>query len=108
MAASRATDRSILSGETNVLWAFYCGNGNFNHEYVTVDDHFQAWAALGMDLGNLNYQILAVEGWGGEGAAMQTVSRDGDLDVRGSFHVFSSQYGSISHPEQNSLLVKNQ
>ncbi|ATZ57598.1 hypothetical protein BCIN_15g01600 [Botrytis cinerea B05.10] len=41
---------------------------------VTVENHFQAWAALGMNLGTLNYQVLAVEGWGGEGAATQTVS----------------------------------
>lgn len=43
-------------------------------ENVIVDDHFQAWAALSMNLGSLNYQILAVEAWGGDGAAMQTVS----------------------------------
>ncbi|CAD6452185.1 6c63236e-7929-451c-91c7-58f1ad43d71f [Sclerotinia trifoliorum] len=41
---------------------------------VTVENHFKAWAALGMKLGTLNYQVLAVEGWGGEGAATQTVS----------------------------------
>jgi len=41
---------------------------------VTVENHFKEWAALGLDLGTFNYQVIAVEGWGGEGAAAQTVS----------------------------------
>jgi endo-1,4-beta-xylanase len=41
---------------------------------VTVANHFEAWAKLGLNLGTLSYQILAVEGWGGEGEAAQTVS----------------------------------
>ncbi|KAN0090026.1 glycoside hydrolase family 11 protein [Hyaloscypha variabilis] len=41
---------------------------------VTVANHFNAWADLGLDLGSLSYQIVAVEGWGGEGEAAQTVS----------------------------------
>jgi len=41
---------------------------------VTVENHFQAWAGLGMDLGSLNYQVIAVEGWGGSGSSKQTVS----------------------------------
>jgi len=41
---------------------------------VTVENHFNAWRSLGMDLGTLNYQVIAVEGWGGEGAVTQTVS----------------------------------
>lgn len=41
---------------------------------VTVANHFNAWASLGMSLGTLSYQIVAVEGWGGEGIATQTVS----------------------------------
>lgn len=41
---------------------------------VTVANHFEAWANLGLNLGSLSYQILAVEGWGGEGEAAQSVS----------------------------------
>jgi endo-1,4-beta-xylanase len=41
---------------------------------VTVENHFKAWASLGLNLGSLNYQIVAVEGWGGEGEAAQNVS----------------------------------
>jgi endo-1,4-beta-xylanase len=29
---------------------------------VTVENHFQAWANLGMDLGSLSYQVVAAEG----------------------------------------------
>jgi endo-1,4-beta-xylanase len=41
---------------------------------ITVENHFQAWADLGLRLGSLNYQIVAVEGWGGEGVVTQSVS----------------------------------
>jgi endo-1,4-beta-xylanase len=40
----------------------------------TVAKNFKAWAKLGLNLGTLSYQILAVEGRGGEGEAAQTVS----------------------------------
>lgn len=41
---------------------------------VTVANHFNAWKSLGMNLGTLNYQVVAVEGWGGQGGVQQTVS----------------------------------
>ena len=41
---------------------------------VTVENHFGAWADLGLDLGAFNYQVIAVEGYGGSGSAEQTVS----------------------------------
>ncbi|KAJ7477264.1 endo-1,4-beta-xylanase [Mycena galericulata] len=40
---------------------------------VTVANHVKEWAALGMDLGTLNYQIVAVEGLSGSGQATVTV-----------------------------------
>ncbi|CRG82729.1 hypothetical protein PISL3812_00074 [Talaromyces islandicus] len=36
---------------------------------VTVDNHFNAWGSLGMSLGTMNYQVIAVEGWGGSGSS---------------------------------------
>jgi endo-1,4-beta-xylanase len=42
---------------------------------VTLENHFQAWANLGLNLGSFSYQVIAVEGWGGTGAATQTVSK---------------------------------
>ncbi|EHK20957.1 glycoside hydrolase family 11 protein [Trichoderma virens Gv29-8] len=41
---------------------------------VTVQNHFNAWASHGMNLGAMNYQVVAVEGWGGSGSASQSVS----------------------------------
>ncbi|KAJ7154927.1 endo-1,4-beta-xylanase [Mycena crocata] len=40
---------------------------------VTVANHVNAWAALGMPLGTMNYQILAVEGLSSSGQAILTV-----------------------------------
>ncbi|KAF5361215.1 hypothetical protein D9757_011753 [Collybiopsis confluens] len=41
---------------------------------VTVANHVNAWASLGMHLGTLNYQIMAVEGLDSSGQATITVS----------------------------------
>ncbi|KAF3765394.1 family 11 glycoside hydrolase [Cryphonectria parasitica EP155] len=38
---------------------------------VTTSCHFDAWAKLGMNLGTLNYQVLATEGWGNAGGSSQ-------------------------------------
>ncbi|KAJ7118816.1 beta-1,4-xylanase from Chaetomium Thermophilum complexed with methyl Thioxylopentoside [Mycena epipterygia] len=40
---------------------------------VTVANHVNAWRTLGMDLGTMNYQIMAVEGLSGSGQATVTV-----------------------------------
>ncbi|KIK52328.1 glycoside hydrolase family 11 protein [Collybiopsis luxurians FD-317 M1] len=41
---------------------------------VTVANHINAWAALGMELGTMNEQIMAVEGLDSSGVATITVS----------------------------------
>jgi endo-1,4-beta-xylanase len=41
---------------------------------VTIQNHFLAWYGADLKLGTLNYQVIAVEGWGGEGSAAQSVS----------------------------------
>lgn len=34
---------------------------------ITTANHFAAWAKQGMNLGTMNYQVLATEGWGNAG-----------------------------------------
>lgn len=42
---------------------------------VTLQNHFNAWASKGMNLGSHNLQVIAVESWSGSGSAQQTVSK---------------------------------
>lgn len=41
---------------------------------VTIENHFNAWAAAGLNLGTLNFQVIAVESWSGAGSATQSVT----------------------------------
>ena len=41
---------------------------------ITVENHFTAWADLGLGLGTLNFQVIAVESWDGSGNCYQTVA----------------------------------
>lgn len=43
---------------------------------VTIENHFEAWAALGMKIGSLEEQILSIAGWGGIGSAIQNIVED--------------------------------
>lgn len=38
---------------------------------VTTKTHFDAWAKLGLNLGTMDYQVLATEGWGNAGGNSQ-------------------------------------
>ncbi|EEA21534.1 hypothetical protein TMatcc_009047 [Talaromyces marneffei ATCC 18224] len=51
---------------------------------VTIQNHFQEWASLGMNLGTMNYQVMAVEGWSSSGSASQSVSNTGSGSTNGT------------------------
>lgn len=44
---------------------------------VTMQNHFDAWAKAGLNLGTMNFQVIAVESWSGSGSASQQVSNGG-------------------------------
>jgi endo-1,4-beta-xylanase len=42
---------------------------------ITTANHFAAWAKQGMNLGTMDYQVLATEGWGtAAGSSQNTIS----------------------------------
>lgn len=53
-------------------------NGARSNGTVTIQNHFDAWKAAGLNLGTLNFQVIAVESWSGSGSAQQAVSNSGN------------------------------
>jgi len=41
---------------------------------ITVENHFNAWKDVGLGLGTLDFQVIAVESWDGSGNSYQTVA----------------------------------
>jgi len=69
---------------------------------VTIENHFRAWTALGMEVGGLGYQVVAVEGWGGSGSGSAEVEVNVDVSLglvgRSSSDVVARS-GNVTVPE---------
>ncbi|KAJ5833511.1 carbohydrate-binding module family 1 protein [Penicillium riverlandense] len=49
-------------------------SGSASSGTVTVQNHFDAWAGVGLELGTMDFQVIAVESWSGAGSATQSVT----------------------------------
>lgn len=57
---------------TKTFTQYFCGGGNGRS--INFGQHMDGWRKLGMGVGSQNYQVVAVEGWGGSsGSANITV-----------------------------------
>ncbi|MBP8975339.1 MAG: glycoside hydrolase family 11 protein [Bacteroidetes bacterium] len=74
---------------------------------VNVGSHFQAWANKGMNLGNHNYQIFAVEGYQSSGNANVTVGSSGGSGGGSSSKTIVVRARGTSGSEKIELRVNN-
>ncbi|KAJ6621037.1 concanavalin A-like lectin/glucanase domain-containing protein [Mycena sp. CBHHK59/15] len=91
--AKRVNETSIL-GITTFSQYWSVRQSPRSSGFLTTENHFNAWAALGMPLGEFNYQIFAVESYSGSGSVDVKVSHVSFLGLEFLCHVFS-----LSHAE---------
>ncbi|PQE27384.1 glycosyl hydrolase family 11 protein [Rutstroemia sp. NJR-2017a WRK4] len=68
------TNAPSIAGTSTFNQYISIRNGGRSSGTVTIANHFNAWKSHGMNLGTLNFQVIAVETWNGAGSAQQTVT----------------------------------
>lgn len=71
--ADRINQPSIQGTATFKQYFSTSGNGNS----VNMTQHINGWRSLGMGVGSHNYQVVAIEGWGGSSGNASAVVSEG-------------------------------
>jgi endo-1,4-beta-xylanase len=68
------TNQPSIQGTSTFQQYISIRNGCTNSGTITLSNHFNAWKGYGMNLGQMNFQVIAVESWSGSGSASQSVT----------------------------------
>jgi hypothetical protein len=88
-------NKPSIEGDTTFT-QFFCSGGS---QPINMGEHINGWRNLGRSIGNHNYQVVAIEGWGGSsGSGNCTVSEGGGggTTSSGGYTTTSSGGGTTS------------
>jgi endo-1,4-beta-xylanase len=68
------TNQPSIQGTSTFQQYFSISSSCRTSGTITMSNHFNAWKSKGMNLGTLNFQVVAVESWSGSGSATQSVT----------------------------------
>jgi endo-1,4-beta-xylanase len=91
-------NKPSIEGDTTFT-QYFCSGGSGGN--INFGQHLEGWRSLGQSIGNHNYCVVAVEGWGGSsGSASMTVGE-------GSSSTTTSSYNSTTTSSWNSTTTSN-
>ncbi len=71
-------NQPCITGNTCTFWQYISlRQGARTSGTITIQNHFNAWAQAGLNLGSHNYQIMLTESWNGSGNASAKISVGG-------------------------------
>jgi hypothetical protein len=91
---AQRVNKPSIEGDTTFT-QFFCSGGN---QPIDFGGHVAGWRSLGRSIGSQNYQVMAIEGWGGSsGSANATVSSGTASTTTSSYSsTTTSNYGSTT------------